>query len=103
MPGLVGCRQWSPAAHGAVSILFNGDLRDRGGNSHDMMVRPTKTYLPLLGIGRSRKLSENKTKNRPRPAKISRTNFRSQERTAFRNGVSKFDNLEPKQKIVKEI
>ena len=51
----------------------------------------------VLGICscRSRKLSKNKTKNRPRPAKISRTQFRSQERTAFRNGVSKFDNLEP--------
>ena len=38
MPALAGWVQWSPAAHGAVSILFNGGSTPRaarGGNSHD--------------------------------------------------------------------
>jgi len=102
-------RQWNNARTSRVSAVVSGRTwrriiitkrgiyspSERGGNSHDP-VRPIySTLLYYSGIGRSRKLSKNKTKNRPRPAKISRTQFRSQERTAFRNGVSKFDNLEP--------
>ena len=35
-----------------------------------MMVRPTKTYLPLLGIGRSRKLSETRRRTGQGPPKF---------------------------------
>ena len=100
-------RQWNNARTSRVSAVVSGRTwrriiitkrgiyspSERGGNSHDP-VRPIySTLLYYSGIGRSRKLSKNKTKNRPRPAKISRTQFRSQERTAFRNGVSKFDKI----------
>jgi hypothetical protein len=41
-------------------------------------------------------ISPKKTdEEQPEPAKILRTPFRSQEQKAFRNGVSKFDNLAP--------